>query len=284
MTGNTCNPKFRTPPIFASPSHDIMAWRESDFVSSHSAVNVRPRRLLNYDPPQTWPTLLRETTPKAPPPDAFRTQVLSEPGIYMTTHAIQPVVANIGISETPQFPPQELVVGDGYLEIRDLDAQAPNFVNQKASNYRASKGVNQQPPNYRYQKPILKTGASKTGASKRVQFSGPETVRDTRYEGPGDSRMMTFNELQGKWEPSGYREAVDRVRAPVPLVRSKLDMFDWARSIGTTPDDSLEKTHQLAVKQFFDDTDLHRLAIQNHTMRRMNEVRLQRRQLPIRTF
>jgi hypothetical protein len=262
MTGNTCNPKFRTPPVFASPSHDIMSWRESDFVRSHSSINAAPRRRLMQETTLNWPTLLRATEPKAP--RDLQTQVLSEPGIYQTALSSQPIISNIGISFAPQFPRQELVVGDGYLDIRDHSRQQ-----QPASQQQ------QKTPNYSFRpKSILKS----TTPNKRVHFSGPETVKDTRYEGPGDSRMMRYNPMFGKWEPSGYKDVVDAVRAPLPIKRSKLDMFDWA------DDTSLEKINMMAVKQFFDDTDIHRVGIQNHAMRAINEARLQRRQLPIRTF
>lgn len=309
LTGNAPHPKFVTPPYIAAPSHDLNAWRASDLVT-HSHINDSsnlPEGDSGYAYMDTGAFDRSFHVPlPTQPGEGIQMQAL-QPGIYKDSIVSQPIHSMLGISMTPQFPHESVEYGDGYTLFKDLlesDKEsftpAPSHSSLPRVPYYRMKGAEPSKETKTLLPPLKfpprMKGAEASKETKTLlpplKFPpGPESVYDPRTStgGPGDAKMTTYNKLLGRIDQGGYDAIVNEVRRPSTLIRSNVDIFDWADGVGAFQQNTFASTNgdtirEKAHDQWLNDTNDFRASLTNSQMRKKNAEMVQRRIFPIRPF
>ena len=170
-----------------------------------------------------------------------------QPGVKYRQNLIEQVNANSGISFQQQFLPRTITeVGDGIL-VEDHDPEsAPEL-----------------PKIYEKSIPSV------------------DNVYDPRFNGYGDQTRSYVDDVTG--QPRYVYDDINNVKMPNYLVRSKLDVFNFADTYGIAEPHgkSLNEMRGDAERAFLDSSIAHRNDLTVKLMRKSNAADWQRRQAPL---
>jgi hypothetical protein len=214
-----------------------------------------PQQMLEHNIPSNFPSGLcsKDDTFNEYNRNLF-TNII-EPGMYSRNEVIEPINANMGISDTLQFEPVA----------RTVDANGNTTF------------TIQDPRVIRPRPPLVQV----------VQPTN-SNVYDPRSFGYGTSYRSYIDEMSG--QPRFYYDDVEAIRRPNYIGRSNVDCFKWADSYQTiaepnTPENfnSMSSHRALAQSQFLNSNLTQREELEQRYMRKFNsEVAWQRRLAPIR--
>jgi hypothetical protein len=174
------------------------------------------------------------------------------PNEYIQHEIIEPIQSNIGISFTQQFPPTTY-------------QKDKNGVLYVSHDPRVVEAPQEQTP----QQPV----------------ADASNIYDPRSFGYGTSYRSYVHNLTG--QPRYFYDDIENIRRPNYIVRSNIDHAIWAQSYGPMDLNQMgnvpyEAGHQLAERQFLNDTIQQRTELQERAMRKVNAEAWQQRKAPLR--
>lgn len=172
-----------------------------------------------------------------------------QPGVYYQEQVIEPINSNIGISFTQQFLPKtyERTANGGTKRIDHdpiIDMPPPEIIED-------------------------------------IDFPKPENIYDPRFSGYGTSYRGYVDNVVG--QPRYFYDDINSVRMPNYIVRSNIDIHDYADVYGPmqTGGLALNDIKRDANLAFEQDSLLHRNEIMERVMRKSNARMWQQRQFPL---
>lgn len=250
ITG-TAHPRTKIAPIIPARPLDITYWRENPMVNL-SIINKRKQTynsLAGYDTTEL-------TEMKC---DSIRDELYTEnpnplvqtiqPGVYTLPYEYEPINANLGISDTPQF--------------------------EKISS-------NKQDGNVIFQQNPVRENFESIKKNNIVDDVSIYNVFDPRFSGYGSDNRNYLDPMLN--QTRYYYDDIDAIRRPNYIVRSKLDSCTTSFGDQYGPmrkyQLNLNETRPLAEKMYLENNLNHRNDLMESLMSKRNSEKWQSRAAP----
>jgi hypothetical protein len=292
LTGNA-HPRTKIPPIIISRPYDYEYWQDSP-MNVVSRVNKRTMYYPSLSGYNVKNLVDREWAGLESPHDdqaiytSFNNPLIQtlQPGVYTNPSEYDPINANLGISETPQFEPikeinmptiqedgsmsenilfnQNLVEGYSRKKIRDQHLQMLQMPQEET--------INEIEETY---EPIVSESYSE-------EIPNLYNIYDPRFSGYGSQNRNYIEPMVN--QPRYFYDDINSVRMPNYLVRSKIDscVTSFGDTYGPMRRDqlTLNETRPLAEKFYLDNNLNFRNDMMESLMRKRNAEMWQLRQAP----
>lgn len=284
------HPRTKIAPIITARPLDLEYWKDTP-MTTISIINKRKPQypsLAGYNTAdltdreclETYP--LREslsTTAQASP----LVQTL-QPGVYTLPADYEPILDNMGISETPQFEKIKSVPDRGNIVFEPLKQPTTQPTTQPTMN---ESQPSESLPNSKRTSFLPTTSRVRENYDKNVSRevgndASTYNVYDPRFSGYGSDNRAYLDPMLH--QTRYYYDDVDAIRRPNYIVRSKLDncVTGFGDTYGPMHDYqlSLNQTRPLAEKAYLDNHMNYRNDLMESLMKKRNAEIWQNRQAP----
>lgn len=197
-----------------------------------------------------------------------------QPGVYTLPDDYQPINANLGISETPQFVP----ITETHLKgntIFSHEKQGKRYKPKKQENFDQV---------YEPFEPSLQEGSmiSRRPHDNTEEFPNIYNVYDPRFSGYGSDNRSYYEQTVG--QQRYFYDDVQAIRMPNYVIRSKIDscVTPFGDEYGPMRQQqlTLNETRPLAEKYYLENNMFHRNDMMESLMRKRNREMWQEREAP----
>jgi hypothetical protein len=295
LTGHA-HPRTKIPPVIISRPYDYEYWQDSP-MNVVSRVNKRTMHYPSLSGYNVNQLVDREWVGLESPHDdqaiytSFNNPLIQtlQPGVYTNPNPADydPINANLGITETPQFEPiKEIIMptlqGDGTMSENVLFNQnllegysRKKLHEQQLQMQQIQNGINESNEIEEAYEPIV---------SKQPIQEVPNlyNIYDPRFSGYGSQNRNYIEPMVN--QPRYFYDDINSIRMPNYLVRSKIDscVTSFGDTYGPMKRDqlTLNETRPLAEKFYLDNNLNFRNDMMESLMRKRNSELWQLRQAP----
>jgi hypothetical protein len=287
LTGHA-HPRTKIPPIIISRPYDYEYWQDSP-MTVVSRVNKRTMYYPSLSGYNVNTLVDREWAGLESPHDdqaiytAFNDPLVQtlQPGVYVNPADYEPINANLGITETPQFEPiREIVMPT--LERDGTISENILFDQNLVEGYSRKKIIEQQRQQLQQEMEEIEEAYAPIVSQTNPDIPNLYNVYDPRFSGYGSENRNYIEPMVN--QPRYFYDDINSIRMPNYLVRSKID--SCATSFGDTYGPmrrdqlTLNETRPLAEKFYLDNNLNFRNDMMESLMRKRNAELWQLRKAP----